>query len=801
MKFNKQIFYYFIAFLLISNHLIAQSGRIEGRVFNSKNNEPLPFTNLIIYETNIGSTTDLDGKFSFTGVTPGFVRLAVSSVGFESYITEDFQVTNSKVYYIEIGLKEKAIELEKVVIKASPFRRDQESPVSLRTLNISEIEKSPGSNRDISKVIQGLPGVASTPAFRNDVIVRGGGPFENTFFLDGVEIPTINHFSTQGASGGPTGIINVDFVRSVDFYSGAFPANRGDALSSVIDFKLIDGNNEKMKFRATLGASETGLTLDGPVTKNSNLIFSVRRSYLQFLFSALELPFLPTYNDIQFKYKIKLDEKNQLTFIGIGALDKNVLNTSIENPDEEQAYILGYLPVNEQWSYTTGVVYRHFAKSGFDTWVLSRNYLDNRAYKYLNNIETNSKTIDYKSIEAENKLRFERTREKRGYTYNFGAGVEQANYNIDSKRQEFINGDLLLVNQDNNFKLWSWSAFGQVSKAVLSERLNLSFGIRMDANDYSKYTNNLFEQFAPRASASYALAEKWFLNANIGRYYQKPSYTTFGYTDSTGNLANKSNGLKYISADHYVSGIEFRPNENSKITVEGFYKFYQDYPMSINDSVAIASKGADFGVFGDEAVTSTAKGDAYGVELYARHTDFYGFNFILSYTYVRSKFQNSKKLYIPSSWDNKHLLNLTVLRKLSNNWDIGLKWRYVGGAPYTPYDLEKSSFVLAWETRGMPYLDYSRFNTLRTDAFHQLDLRVDKKYFFKSWSLMLYLDIQNIYNFQSVLPDNYIVATDENGKDIIINPEAPIEEQKYQLKAIPNTSGTVLPTIGIIVEF
>ena len=737
----------------------------------------------------------------FTGITPGFIRLAVSAIGFEYYVSEDFQVSNAKVSYIEIGLKEKAIELEKVVIKASPFRRDPESPLSLRTLNISEIEKSPGSNRDISKVIQSLPGVASTPAFRNDVIVRGGGPIENTFYLEGVEIPTINHFSTQGASGGPTGIINVDFVRSVDFYSGAFPANRGDALSSVIDFKLIDGNPEKLRFKTTVGASEVGLTMDGPMSDNSNLIFSVRRSYLQFLFSVIGLPFLPTYNDLQFKYRIKLDEKNQLTLIGLGAIDKNVLNTSIENPDEEQSFILGYLPVNEQWSYTTGAVYRHFAKTGFDTWVISRNYLDNRAYKYQNNIEENPKTLDYKSIEAENKFRFKRLRQTHGYTYNLGAGLEEATFKIKNDRKDFLNGSLREISQENEFRLWSWNVFSQVSKAFLEERLNLSLGVRMDANNYSGRMNNLLDQFSPRASASYALTEKWFLNANVGRFFQKPSYTTFGYTDSTGNLANKSNGLTFIQADHYVTGLEYRPNPNSKITLEGFYKFYNNYPMSLNDSVAIASKGADFGVFGDEAVTSDAKGLAYGMELYARHTDLLGFNLILSYTYVRSKFQNSNGKYIPSSWDNRHLLNLTVLRELGKNWDLGFKWRFVGGAPYTPFDINNSALVKVWDARGTPLLDYSRFNTMRIDPFHQLDIRIDKQYFYKKWSLLLYVDIQNLYNFEAILPDNYIKSLDENGNGIIVNPEAPADQQKYLLKSIPNTTGTVLPTIGIIVEF
>ncbi len=793
-----------IIFVLLTalNSLSAQSGRIEGRVFDAKNNEPLPFTNIIILGTNIGTTSDLDGKFIFTGIEPGFTQLVATSVGYEKYVSEDFLVTNAKTAFTNLPMTETSINLEEFVVRTSPFARDKESPVSLKRLNISEIERNPGSNRDISKVLQTLPGVASTPAQRNDVIVRGGGPNENSFFLEGVEIPTINHFSTQGASGGPVGILNVDFIREVNFYSGAFPAKRGNALSSVIDFRMIEPNKDKWGYRATLGATDLGFTANGPISKNSGLIFSVRRSYLQFLFDVIGLPFLPVYNDLQFKYKWNINKKNQLTFIGLGAIDNNSLNTGIENPDEGQQYILGYLPENKQWSYTVGVVYKHFSTNGFHQVVLSRNALNNKSYKYQDNLEEDSlKTYDYNSTETENKLRYEFTGIKNGWNYEYGAGLQFSNFTNSTFQKQFIEGNVRYFNRIANLNLWSWSAFGQVSKTILKERLTLSLGLRMDANDYSSTMSNMFDQLSPRFSASYALSEKWFLNGNVGRYYQRPAYTTLGFTDNNGTYVNKENGLKYIEVNHIVAGIELLPNEQSKISVEGFYKFYNDYPFSVLDSVSIASKGADFGVFGNESVVSTDKGQAYGFEIYARDIDFFGFNTILSYTFVRSKFEDKNGEYIPAAWDNKHLLNLTVLRKLKKNWNIGGKWRYVGGTPYTPFDPVKSSNVEAWNVQGGPYLNYDQFYTLRLSPFHQLDVRVDKQYFFDNWSLMVYVDIQNLYNFQSESTPVYIRELDAAGNPIITNPEAPPAEQQYQLKKLETTSGTVLPTIGIMVEF
>ncbi|MFW6222895.1 MAG: carboxypeptidase-like regulatory domain-containing protein, partial [Bacteroidota bacterium] len=198
-------------FIIIATQTSAQNnGIIEGRIYNAKNNEPVPFATVAVYGTSIGSISDLDGEFLFTGIEPGYVELRVTSVGFESYISDPILVTNANKVFIEIPMEEANVQLEEVTIKASPFRRDSESPVSLRRISLVEIEKNPGGNRDISKVIQSYPGVASTPSFRNDVIVRGGGASENRFYLDGIEIPNLNHFATQGASGGPVGIINVD---------------------------------------------------------------------------------------------------------------------------------------------------------------------------------------------------------------------------------------------------------------------------------------------------------------------------------------------------------------------------------------------------------------------------------------------------------------------------------------------------------------------------------------------------------------------------------------------------------------
>ncbi len=772
-------------------------GSVKGRVFNVKNNEPIPYATVVIPDITKGALTDEQGNFDIENVDPGFYKIKVTVIGYKTYISESFRVTKSAGANLVVPMEEDNIQLDEVVVRPSYFRKKEESPVSLRTIGIDEIEKNPGGNRDISKVIQSYPGVSSSTAYRNDLIVRGGGPSENRFYLDGVEIPNINHFATQGASGGAAGIINVDFIREVNFYSGAFPASRGNAMSSVLEFNQREAS-EKTKFRGTVGASDLAFAVEGPLSNKTTFMASVRRSYLKFLFQAIGLPFLPTYNDFQFKIKTRINSKTELSFIGLGALDKSVLNTGA-NKTEQQRYILGYLPENNQWTYAVGAVLKHFNPNGNDTYVLSRNKLNNEAIKYQDNIEQPQfLNVNFSSYEQETKFRYEHNyRSVSAFKLNYGVDLQYVSYYNKTFQKSFGGNIPYVTDNTSSLDFAKYALFGQVSHSFLDRLLDLSFGLRSDGNSYSSMMNNPFGQISPRLSGSFRLTPGTSLNFSAGRFAQLPSYTTLGYKDQNGVFFNKNSGLTYIHANHLVAGIEFRPSDNSQITVEGFYKRYTHYPFSVKDSISIASQGADYGVYGDEAVTSAGKGKAYGMEILGRLKKFKGLSGVITYTFVRSEFTDKKGEYIPSSWDNRHLLTLTATRNFKKNWDLGLKWRYIGGAPYTPWDLERSAIKAAWDVQGIGYPDYSKFNKLRFKAFHQLDLRVDKSWYYNQWSLMLYFDIQNAYNFKAD-QQYYLVRQEDAGGNPLIDPANP---NKYLLKTIESSGGTVLPTIGIMIEF
>jgi hypothetical protein len=793
-----------IATILLTFGLSAQTGVIKGTVTNRINNEALAFVNVYIPEIESGIATDLDGNFEIKDLEPGTYSVVITFVGFEDYKQDEIVVSTARPAVLDIKMIEISTVTGVVEVKASAFTVADESPVSMKTLSAGEIERYPGANRDVSRVIQALPGVAATPSFRNDIIIRGGAPSENKFYLDGIEVPNINHFATQGSSGGPVGLLNINFIREVDFRSGSFPASRANGLSSVMEFKQKTGNPDFYTGSFQLGSSDIGFTFDGPLGKKANMILSVRRSYLDLLFSLLKLPFLPTYNDAQFKIQYDIDRKNRLTFIGLGAIDNFKLNTKVndkvDDPEdlERNEYILGNLPSQQQWNYTIGAKYVHFFEKSYLTVVLSRNMLNNNSTKYRDNDDSDplNLILDYNSQESENKLRIENTWDLNGWKVNVGGGYELARYTNSTKNLITIDTTPVFVNYDAKLLVNKFSAFAQVSKGFFKKRFDVTLGLRTDFNTYNSDMLNPLNQLSPILGLKFRIDEDWSINASVARYSQLPAYTMMGFQDDAANLVNRDN-LKYIKSNHFIFGFEFQSKWDARFTLEGFYKMYEDYPFSLVDSISLANLGADFGVIGNEPVASINLGRSYGLEFMYQQKMLKGFYGILAYTFVKSEFQDKNGAYVPSSWDSRHIVSLSFGKQFKKGWVIGFRWQFSDGLPYTPYDVPTSANKNVWDINQQGVLNYNELNTQRLKPFHQLDIRVDKKFYFTNWSLNLYLDIQNVYGHK-VDGQPFIVADkDANGVPIT----DPNDPSKYQLKELPNVSGTILPTIGVIIDF
>ena len=760
---------------------------VRGKVIDKNSRKPVAYANVTV--TGLpgkGASTDSLGVFRIEQVPPGIYRFEATRIGYVTASSPEY-IVSASTPFIEIEMEEDANLLTAVVVTPSPFRRSIESPVSMRVIGLQEIEKSPGANRDISRIVRAYPGVSFSPVgYRNDLIVRGGSPSENRFYMDGIEIPNINHFATQGASGGPVSIVNADLVREITFYTGAFPANRSGALSSVLDFRLRDGNPDKQTFKATLGASEVSLSGSGHFNDRTTYLFSVRQSYLQLLFKALGLPFLPNFIDGQFKIKTRLTEHDELTVLALTGIDKMKLNTDEKGEDAE--YLLSYLPTIHQETFTVGAVYRHYAGKHTQSVTLSHNYLNNRNLKYRNNDDSSEDnlTLRLRSVEQKTTALFENRTRLGQWTLKEGAELTNSGYtnNTDSPFSLY----------KTSLNIIGWGAFFSSDYSTRDNRFTLSAGIRVDGNNYNRGMKQLWKQLSPRLSASYKLSEQWILNGSAGLYPPLPPYTALGYKNNDGTYLNKA--LRYMRVMESSIGADWHLHDRIMISAEGFFKRYNRIPLSLQDNIPLACKGNDYGVVGNEPLASTADGRAYGLETMFRWQVSGRFNLVSSFTLYKSEYRNhSGDDYIPSAWDNRFILNMSGTYNLPKRWSIGGKVSYIGGAPYTPYDEDKSSLVQAWDAKGQPYYDYSLYNTGRLPDFAQLDVRVDKSFYFRRCMVGLYLDLQNVTGSKLKQPD-VIMST-----GVIENPAAPASEQRYKMKYLKQESGTLLPTLGVTVEF
>ncbi|WP_297983458.1 TonB-dependent receptor [uncultured Chryseobacterium sp.] len=788
----------FICFIF-SFMVKAQVGSVNISVFDEFSKKPVVAR--VILENSDAEFTG-NGNVRISDIPSGTYTFEISATGYDTGFLKEINVVPNQNLTFSIGLNQSAKNIEEVVLTKKIYKTTAESPVSLRNISSEEVQKNAGSNRDVSKAILSFPGVGSTATFRNDLFIRGGSSAENKFYIDGIEVPVINHFQTQGASGGPRGIITVDFIKDVDFYSGAFPANRNGVLSSLFEFSLKQARKDKLGYKVILGLDDMQMMMDGPLSKDQSWsgLFSVRKSNLQILFKAIGLPFLPSYYDGTFKVSKKYKSGDELYFIGLGAKDDFKFNFDAKKTLYNLT-LIDRLPNSPQWNYTVGAGYRHLAPNGNWLFTYSRNMLDNRATKYYRNRPTPENLLyNYESREAENKFRIDRNFKFNDYQFSAGTNVNFAKYTNNSTikqvTQNAVNFDVV----DAELSILQYGMYVQASKKLADNLLQISVGARIDGSNFSEATQNPLKQFSPRISLSYRFAPRWSFNVNSGIYYQLPAYTGLGF--NLNNVLVNQKTLKYIKNHHYVGGLEFNGKNNLRLTLEGYYKKYRNYPFSLRNQISLANMGADFGVVGNEPLDSRGFGETYGIEFLAQKRTLNNFYGILAYTYGFSKFSDVNGNLLPSSWDSKHILTFTTGKFFKRNWNLGARFRMQSGLPETPYDLSRSALVTIWNVSNGPVQDFSQLNTLRGNVAHQLDLRAEKKWVFKKWQFTTYIDVVNVYGSQN--PSNLPVVNlerDNNDNGIIANPTAPQNEQYYFLDTGKADRNTPLPYFGFIFEF
>ncbi|MEO1021692.1 MAG: TonB-dependent receptor [Bacteroidota bacterium] len=783
---------FIILFLLpLTTHIgFAQvNGILGGTITDSRTKEPLVGATVFLEGTTIGASTDQDGRYLIPNIPAGTYNLRTSYIGYKTRVKYNIVIRSEGNIDINFELEEDISQLGEVVVKPNPFEKLSTTPLSVQRLSQEEIVSYPGGNNDIAQVVQTLPGVGgSVGGFRNDVIIRGGAPNENVYYLDGIEIPNINHFATQGSAGGPVSLLNVSFIEGVTLSSSSFGAEYDNVLSGVLQFDQRTGNSRSFTNNIRISSSEAAYTVEGPLFKgdkessNTTIIASVRRSYLQLLFDALDLPILPDYWDYQYKMNHRIDAYNDIYLTGIGSVDDFEVN-ELDEFDAAQQAVQDQVPVIQQRTNTVGLGWTRRFKdnSGSLRTTISNNILTNRFRQFEDNINQNGILFDNDSREIETRFRTNLTKFYGAWTTNLGLVFINSDYT--NTTNDVVNNRRF--NADLNF--YRYGIFAQASRKVWKERANLSLGIRADGNSFTDTGNELYRTISPRASFSYKLTPNgdWTWNSSVGRYFKIPPYTTLGFQDLNGTFVNRNN--EYIQSDHLVTGLEYLINERSRITVEGFFKWYNNYPVSINDNISIANKGGGFEVLGSEPVSSSGNGRTYGGEVLFQQKFNGRFYAIASLTVYHSEFTNGSEQFVPAVWDNEVLVSLLGGYKFGKNWEVSGRWRYLGPAPFAPVDQQET---LA--NYPAVILDFDRLGDDRIDPFSQVDIRIDKKWSFPNFSFDVFLDIQNVLAQAQPEPPQFGLRRDDAGT--VLSPE-----QLVQVNT--NPEGTPLPSLGFVLNF
>ena len=742
-------------------HAQDEKGSIYGKVTDAVSNEPLIGVNIILEGTNFGDATDLNGHYEIKGVPVNTYRLRASIIGYSSITKTDVVVRSSKPAEVDFSLTEEAVKLQDITVKSGYFSKAPTEVISTRSFGYEEIRRAPGGFEDVIRALSVLPGVAQADAGRNDLIVRGGAPSENLYVVDGIEIPNINHFGTQGASGGPLSYINLDYVKETTFSTGGFSAEYGDKLSSVLKIDLRKGREDRLGGKATISASQFGLNLEGPLGKDNNFIFSARRSYLDFIFKAAGFGFVPEYYDVITKADFKMDNNNTISYLFTGAFD----NVKYFNETADQRFDNSRILGSDQTQYATGLSYLHLINNGFLNFTLSRTFVDYNTLQRDSLLNPIFKSI---SREQENSL-------KGDLVYKFSPSTEITagltgkliKFNADVLLPSFVTsfGDTLPINSLEAEDVY-YKSSGYVNlNHLFFDRLKTNIGVRVD------YFSPLEKKFyaSPRVSASYRLSELTSLNAAGGIYYQSPSYIWLA-------AEQNKNSLTDIRADHLVLGVDHLLREDALVKLEAFYKWYRDYPTSMvrpylilaNTGAGFEGSGDNFSSFGLEPLTDKGKGFSRGIELSAQKKlsdiPFYG---IVSLTWSESRFTPLDGITRAGAYDQKWIINLSGGYKFDEKWEISTKFRFSSGRPYTPFESDGTQLV-------------SRYLSMYYDPLHSLDIRVDRRWYFSSLTLITYLDVQNVYN-------------NKKSNSIRWNPRTQQAEKGESIG--------ILPSIGVSLEF
>lgn len=718
-------------------------GNIKGRLIDSESKLPLIGANIAVLNSPNGAATDHEGYFVINSVPAGAYSLQFNYIGYQQKIKTDVIVRPQRITYLNIELKSTTLETNAISVTAGYFSESDDEPTSVVNFSYEEIRRAPGSAGDVSRILMTLPSIAKVNDQSNNLIVRGGNPIENTFYIDNIEIANINHFPHQGASGGPIGILNVDFIEDVSFYSGGFSSIYGDKLSAIMDIDFRAGNRQHFETQLDLNFSGFGGIVEGPLFgQKGSCMLSARRSYLDFVVDVFNVgsTVAPVYGDIIGKLTYDLDAYNKLIFIGVFADDHN-------SPDREVAEenYMTHFGTQDVYQSIFGLNWRSlWGKIGYSNTSVaySQNNFSEDFY------ETTTAKYDIKNHSTEQAFKFRNINHfvlSKINTLELGLEAKILNEDYDNWYNQSTNtlGDtvpaLILKNEISATKFGGFINF--VSNPF--NRITTTLGVRID---YFSFNETI--EWSPRFSASYQLTPGTSINGSVGMYYQTLPLLLLSQNESF-------KGLKNPSAIHFIVGMENLLTESTKLTVEIYQKDYSNFPMDPKQPAIFVLDKNYFDNY--ESLLDKGKASSKGVEIMVQKKlaeDFYG---LASASFFKSRYQGLDGKWRDRDYDNRVTFSVEGGYKPNSNWEFSIRWIYAGGVPYTPFDIEKSKL------NYRAVYDENRINETRYPDYHSMNLRVDKRWNFSSSNIVFYLSIWNVYNRQNLA--NYFWNDKEQKQD------------------------------------
>ncbi len=745
----------------------APTGVITGRIISAVGDAPIAGATVRVRGQQAATGTDEQGRFTLRGVAIGIVTLEVRALGYAPVSRGDVAVSPAKPAEVTIRLRAVELQLQTVTVRpeAFPVVAPASTPVSTQVYTAEEVRRQPGAQEDVLRAVSIAPGVGVTSGARNDIIVRGGAPFENLFVVDNIEVPNINHFGSQGSTGGPISLINIRFVESASLSAGGFGARFGDRASSATTITLREGNRERLSGELNVAASQFGAVIEGPLGENASFFANVRQSYLDLLFKAIGLSFIPSYTDATVKAVWRPNARDAVSLLAIGARGTVTFDNDSADDRLDNARVLA--PAQDQ--YFSGLTWSRLLSRGVVTTTLGRTWT---RFTTAQRDTLLQPVFESRSTEGETSLRTDVTwTTTKGLELETGTIVKYASaLRYDAALAGFARRDAQGVPRpldvDTSFSTLRNGSYAQLSWQA-RPRLRLSGGVRAD---WYQFLDNAV-RLAPRLSASFRADDVTTLTLAGGRYWQAPS--TIWLVGDAGNAAR----LRPFRADQVVLGATRLVGEERKVQVEVYAKRYADYPVrAFRPQAVLSPSGFDDAStdipFGLEPLGSSGTGEAFGAEVLLQQrlgrSPFYG---QLSASLNRTRFTGQDGTEAPGAFDTPLLANGVLGWRPNARWEVALRVRGASGLPQTP-------FVTDGALAGT--LDFTQYNTERLPAFFAADLRVDRRFVFGRQQLIAFLDLQN-------------VTGRDNGGAPRWNPRLRQVER--------NESAGLLPTIGLNWEF